>query len=305
MQIRPLHFFQHWQTVGHMYRNYPGVDTYFDELIGGSTFRPFLRWFNLPFYFWLFNQGFGLWQEDEQLAGQIYLQHRLNFTHINDIEVNKAFQGQGYSHTLLDWATQEAIAHHKAFLTLAVTLSNSRARNLYLKSGFLEQHHRFYYTSVLKSPPSPIEKFQLVKLSKRKARPNLQHFFDREIEVAEPLVAPVWQAYYRPGIPKHGVSYALYLEGYKEPQAHADLFDWPNGMSLRFYLLPQWWGTPTEYGVLYHLLNEGLDKGQLSLSLGTYRHHEIIRNRLIEFGLAERETDRMLMIKPLSESNSA
>src|SRR4051812_16736360 len=97
LEIRPLGLADHWRAAGHMFKNYPGVDTNFDQMLGKIR-RPFLRWLGMPLYFRFLNEGWGLWLREgakpPQLAGQLFMQYRKMVAHINDIEVYKAFQGR-------------------------------------------------------------------------------------------------------------------------------------------------------------------------------------------------------------------
>ncbi|HEX2914048.1 MAG TPA: GNAT family N-acetyltransferase [Chloroflexia bacterium] len=306
--IRPLRGIDHWSTVGHMFINYPGVDSYFEQVLTGRLKRNFLRWVGMPFYFWTVNDGYGLWLEDGSLAGQIYLQYRQMVTHINDIEVNRTYQGLGLSHVLLDWAEKQAHLRKKDFMTLAVTLSNSRAANLYRASGYLEQHHRYFYLSrpwwsEAKDglPPGSSRGVKLAALDPRAARRNLRYFFELETEVGEPLTAPVWKKLYQPGLPGRGqgFSFALHFEGMDKPQGHADFFDWNGRGRWRIYVEPSLWGTGQERALFETLLHQSRSYTQLGLMLGTTPHHRAALQFTRNLGLIERDTERMLMIKPL------
>ena len=312
-QLGRLRFYEHWQTAGHMFKNYPGVDSYFEEAIDGKLRRPFMRWVWLPLSFGLGNQGWGLWLRDEdgqeELAGQIYLQHRRMITHVNDIEVNRSFQGRGLSHALLGLAEQQARLRHKRFLTLAVTLTNSRAVNLYRTSGFLDQHHRYFYlarpwwsepSNAYLPQKSPV---RLVPLGRARARRNLQRFFTQEIRAAEPLVAPVWESLYRPTLPSpgQGFSFALYQGDRPLPQGHADFFDWSGRGRWRIYLDPTLWGSPIERAFLEAFLYQSRGYNQLGMMVGTRSHHDSMLSFTRELGLVERDTERMLMIRPLED----
>ncbi len=307
--LRRLRLGQHWIAVANMYRNYPGVDSNFEQVLNGRLRRPFLRWFGMPLYFWLANQGFGLWLKDGQLAGQIYLQHRKMVTHINDIEVNRPFQRRGLSHELLALAEQQAHRHRKRYLTLAVTLTNTRAVNLYRKSGFLDQHHQYFYLSrpwwserpAVIAPATKTE-VRLVALDRLAARRNLRQFFELETRTGEPLTASVWEALYRPELPQrgHGFSFALYWGAQKKPQGHADFFDWDGRGRWRLYVDPILWGTPAERDLFETLLRQAQGYDHLGLMVGSSPHHNAARSFTRELGLIERDTERMLMIRPLT-----
>lgn len=309
IEIRRLRLPEQWQAVGHMYRNYPGVDTNFDQMLGPLR-KPFLRWLGLPVYFEFMNEGWGLWLRENggkpQLAGQLYMQYRKMVAHINDIEVNRAFQGRKLSYKLLELAEHLAHLHRKDFLTLAVTLTNSRAVNLYRSSGFLDQHHRYFYlTRPWWSDPAgePVEGIRVVPLKPSEARRNLNRFFRLETREGEPVAAPVWEALYRPELPRsnEGFSFALFFGDKAVPQGHADFFDWSGRGRWRIYLDPVLWSTPQEKALFMALLRQARGYSQLGLMLGSTPHHEAARKFTRELGLIERDTERMLMIKPLAE----
>lgn len=306
-ELRLLRLPEHWQAVGHMYRNYPGVDSNFDQMLG-TLRKPFLRWLGMPLYFWLMNEGWGLWlyegKKTPQLAGQLYLQYRKMVAHINDIEVNKAFQGRKFSYKLLELAEKQARLHRKKYLTLAVTLSNSRAVGLYRKTGFQDQHHHYFYLSrPWWSEPAgeaPGE-VRLVPLKRAAAQRNLTRFFRLETREGEPLAAPVWEALYPPELPHRGegFSFALYFGDKTVPQGHVDFFDWTGRGRWRIYLDPALWATPLEKLLFMALLHQSRGYSQLSLMVGSTPHHQAARSFTRGLGLVERDTERMLMIKPL------
>ncbi len=306
--IRRLQGTEHWAAVSHMYRNYPGVDPNFDQVLKGRFRRPFMRWIGMPLYFWLGNKGYGLWLNSGELAGQLFLQHRRIVTHINDIEVNRSFQGRGLSHELLSFAEQQARHRRKAYLTLAVTLANERAANLYRKSGYLEQHHTFFFLSrpwwSESAPRSTAEReaVRLVNLHGRAARRNLDRFFEMEIEAAESSIASVWKTHYRPELPQRGkgFSFALYWGTATSPAGHADFFDWDGRGRWRLYIDPNLWGTGDERALFETLLRQAQSYGQLGLMVGSRAHHRAVLSFSSELGLVARDTERMLMIRPLS-----
>ncbi len=308
--IRQLRLFEHWQTVRHMYRNYPGVDTNFDAVLRGRFRRPFLRWIGMPLYFWSVNRGYGLWLDEGELAGEIYLQHRRLVTHINDIEVNQGFQGRGLSHILLALAEQQARKRGKSFLTLAVTLTNTRAVSLYRKSGFADQHRHYLYlsrpwwsesSSTNNQLPPPHSSVRLEPLSRLAAGRNLRRFFSQEIRAGEPLTSQVWEALYPPRLPRRdeGFSFALYVGDRIVPQGHADFFDSDGRGRWRIYLDPALWGSQAERALFEAMLYQSRGYNGLGLMVGTLPHHTAALTLASNLGLVERETERMLMVKSL------
>lgn len=308
-EITPLAFYEHWLTVGDMYRNYVGVDPVFERTALGALRRPFLRWLGFPFYFGLANRGYGL-RLNGKIAGVIYLQYRKMVAHINDIEVNRPFQGQKLSYHLLDFAQRQAIRRKKRFLTLVVTLSNSRALALYRKTGFLDQHHRYYYLSQLplqatKTSPDDkgSKKLILRPLQGRAAADNLHYFFKHETHLSEPLTGEVWEALYPPRLPGRGrgSSYAVIWDNSSQPSGHADFFDWPGHGRWRIYLASDYWGSADERALLELLIRYNQVNGlsRLSILLGSASHHSKAKEIAQSLGFEERDSERMLMIKPV------
>ncbi len=306
--ITPLKFWENWLTVGHMYRNYQEVDPAFERLMGGKKFKFFARWLRGPLYYWLLNRGYGL-RLNKELGGQIYLQHKKFLTHINDIEINFGFRGRGYSHKLLDFAEKEARLRNSRYLTLGVTNSNTRAVNLYHKSGYLEQHHRFFYLSrpswsePLENTPIPQNrKVVLRPLKHGPAKINLKHFFQLEQESSNQTTAPVWEKFYQPHLPASGkgVSFAVYFDERPLPQGHVDFFDWGDRGRWRIYLSEDYWGSAEEQALLELLINQSRGYSNQWFSLGSAEHHRKAEGVAQNLGLVERNGERMLMIKVLS-----
>ncbi len=310
-EIKPLAFSENWKTAGRMFQNYAGVDTAFERTASGLLRKPFLRWVGFPFYFNFFNDGY-LLKVNYQPAGVIFLQYRQMVAHINDIEINKPFQGKGYSHRLLDFAEKKAREHRKRFITLVVTLTNSRALTLYRKSGFLDQHHCYFFLSRLpeirnigksNSGEGPGNHLFLTRLTGQKARKNLEKFFLLETHLAEPLTGEVWQACYFPAIPRpgEGTSYGIYLPGNPESLDHADFYFWGASGRWRIYLAPDYWGSPEEAALFQLFTRLTLDKNLNGpgIMLGTAAHHQKVSGLARNQGFVERDRERMLMIKPL------
>jgi len=211
----------------------------------------------------------------------------------------------------LAWAEQEAHLHKKAFLTLAVTLSNTRAAALYRKSGFLDQHHSYFYLSrAWWSEPAAIRApsggsgVRLAYLDRQQARHSLQHWFELEIRAGEPQTYLVWEALYRPELPRRGqgFSFALYWGDNTTAQGHADFFDWGDRGRWRIYIDPGLWGTAAERGLFEALLRQAQSYEQLGLMTGSSAHHAAARAFTRDLGLVERDTERMLMIRPLTST---
>ncbi len=307
--ITPLAFFENWQTAGHMYQNYPGIDSAFEKAAMGLLRRPFLRWIGFPLYFGVVNQGYAL-RLDNQVAGVIYLQFRKMVAHVNDIEVNRRYQGRGLSHYLLKFAEEKAHEQRKRFMTLVVTVTNTRALQLYQNTGYIEQHYHYYYLPPrLENRPSKSatpggsDKITLRPLPRGQANRNLQKFFRQEIQLAEPLTGEVWEALYVPRLPERGrgVSYAIYWGSETQPGGHVDFFDWGGYGRWRLYTDSQYWGTPDEQA-LFELLgnyNQVRGSGGLGIMLGSGAHHTEAQPIAQNLGFMERHRERVLMIKPI------
>jgi len=307
IRITPLKFWEHWLTLGHMYRNYREVDPVFERLMGGENFRFFTRWLRGPLYYWLLNRGYGL-RLNKELGGQIYLQHKKFLTHINDVEINFGFRGRGYSHKLLDFAEKQARRRSFRYLTLGVTNSNTRAVNLYQKSGYLEQHHRFFYLSrpswsepAAATPLPQSRKVVLRPLKHGPAKINLKHFFQLEQAAADPSTAPVWEKFYQPHLPASGkgVSFAILFDDKTLPQGHADFFDWGDRGRWRIYLSQEYWGSEEEKALFEVLIHQSRGYSNQWFSVGSGEHHRQAQPLAHQLGLVERNGERMLMIKVL------
>jgi GNAT superfamily N-acetyltransferase len=289
-----------------MLRNYAGVDPEFERVVGKGLYKLYMRWLWLPFYYSLFNRGYAL-RVGNELAGMLYLQHRKFVTHINDIEINKAFQGKGYSHRLLAFAEEEAHRRQKHFMTLAVTISNRRAVNLYFKTGYVSQHHHYFqfHRTQWEDPEPPTseqKKIELQPLKGKTSKNNLRRFFEREMFAGVPDFAQVWNAYYAPtpSSKTNGLSLGIKWQGSdKEFSGHADFFRYYGRGRWRLYTAPETWATQQEKNLLEALIYDSRDYQSVSFNFGTSEHH----NQLLEFmeqhGYQSRPTERMLMIKKL------
>jgi ribosomal protein S18 acetylase RimI-like enzyme len=306
IKIEPLKLPGNWATVGHMLENYAGVDPEFERVVGKGIFRLFMRWLGLPVYYGVLNKGYVL-RVAHQPAGVLYLQHRKIVTHINDIEINKPYQGRGLSYKLLDFAGTEAHRRKKPYLTLAVTISNERAVNLYRKTGYVSQHHHYYQLNRAGwQEPTPLtpeqRKIELDPLDKRQAKANLRRFFETEMQEGVPDFAPVWSAYYAPSASTKSGGLSLGVKWRAEDKdfsGHVDFFRYYGRARWRLYLPKQYWGTPQEKNLLEVLIYESRDYQSVSFSFGTAGHHNLLADFMQEHDFQSRSTDRMLMIKKL------
>jgi ribosomal protein S18 acetylase RimI-like enzyme len=308
LRITPLAFWEHWKTVGLMYRNYRDNDPVFERLMGGKLQWPFARFVRGPVYYWLANRGYGL-RNGRELAGQMYLQHRKFLMHINDLEVNEGFRGRGYSYKMMQYAEEEARHLGCRFMTLGVTLSNTRAVKLYRKLDYQEQHHRHFFLSrphVVLPPehtpvPAGFRSINLRPLKQKEAKANLYRFFEMEQHASNPETAPVWESYYRPHIPDAGQGNSFSVHFMNGPaEGHVDFYDWSTrGIRWRVYLSPERWGKPEEKIVLEMLLHHGRGNTYQWVSIGSEQHHRQVLLQAQQLGLVERNGERMLMIKIL------
>ncbi|NWJ47942.1 MAG: GNAT family N-acetyltransferase [Chloroflexi bacterium] len=309
LKITRLSFWEHWITVGLMYRNYRDSDPVFERIMGTGWRKPFSRFVRGPLYYWLLNRGYGL-RAGKKLAGQLYLQHRKFLTHVNDLEINVGFRGNHYGYLLMDFAEQEARKRGYRFLTLGVTNSNIRAINLYRKLNYLDQHHEHFFLSRphyrlppdITPPPPGIGKISMRPMRRREAAKSLKHFFEIEQRASNPETARVWEKYYRPLLPDtaKGYSFSITIAGSTTPVAHADFFDWgARGGRWRFFLKPELWGTSEEKALLENLIHHTRSYTQLWLSFGSALHHRRAETLARNLGMVERDGERMLMVKLL------
>ncbi len=324
LHIQPLKFWQNWLTVRYMFRNYPtGLDAAWDAEVRGVLRRIFKRFVDVPFYLAFKNEGYRL-QLGSRLAGLLYLQHPPLVTHINDIEINAAYRGQGYSRVLLDFAEQRAHQLNKKYMTLAVTLSNKRAFNIYLRNGYLEQHDHFFQLQRRwwsESPPTPLapsaittSRYQvevkaqhptLRRLGHTEAEANLLRFFKLETEITNSLTGEVWLRHYPPQLPtrKQGRSFGLTLgvrsEKLPEYCGQADLFGYGDWVRWRLYLDPIRWDAIAIKALLELLIDQTDSRTTLTIAFGSSEMHNRAQSVARELGLQERASERTLMIKIL------
>lgn len=324
LAIRPLKFWENWIAVQHMFRNYPsGLDVAWDAEVNGILRPIYKRYLEIPLYMAVKNEGYGL-RLGQQLVGLLYLQHPYLVTHINDVEIDSAYRGRGYSRHLLDFAETRARQLNKKYMTLAVTLTNKRAFNIYKQIGYLEQHDRFYQltrrwwsepdAAPIALAPITTQHYQreasqrrigLTQLRKAQADSNLLRFFRVETEATIPEVSAVWLAHYLPQLPagSKGSSFALTL-GLSEVSSknycgHADLFDYGSWVRWRVFLDPTSWDKADLKALLELLISQVTNTNLITVAFGSAAMHERAKFATHELGLQERYSDRTLMIKVL------
>lgn len=323
LTVTPLKFWENWRTVGLMFRNYPtGLDVAWDAETRGNLRRIYKRFVEIPLYMAVQNEGYSL-RDGSQILGLLYLQHPYLITHINDIEINKPYRGRGYSGLLLNFAEERARQLHKKFMTLAVTLTNKRAFDIYVRQGYVEQHDRYYQLSrkwwsesnqpnFVATPITTqsylanvnIHRIGLRQLGRNEANRSMLQFFKLETEATNPIMSAVWLQHYQPILPPltKGRSYAITLGSNNnavDVAGHADLFDNDDWVRWRVFLDPAKWDDANLKALLEVLINEARTNDAMTLAFGSSVMHERVKNLAYSLGLQERFNERTLMIKVL------
>jgi hypothetical protein len=85
---------------------------------------------------------------------------------------------------------------------------------------------------------------------------------------------------------------------------HIDFFRYYGRARWRIYLSPEFWGTTQEKDLLEVLFHDSRDYYSVSFNFGTLEHHNLLADFLAAKNFQSRSTNRMLMIKKLSSSDS-
>ena len=319
--IEPIRFFGNWDSARHMYRNYPlGVDAVFDRFQRADALgRIYNQTVYLPLYFGFTGQGWTIRDSQGEMAAILYLRRHdkrgVRILHVDDIEVAEAYRRRGLAQKLLAFAEQTARTEQRPFLTLAVTVANTPAANLYRRLGYQDQHHRFFVPTVgwfNRNAPGFVAEnaahITVAALDRRTADKNRDTIYRAEVERSNPTFAPVLIAHYPPTPPRTLFKiggdteyFGLRYDG--RAVGHVDIFRNYDSARVRVGLLPDLWASEMECAAtratLDYLRRSGIrDFTYTVLSIG---HHSAIRESLApDFGLCETTAERMLMIKPLS-----
>lgn len=151
MIIRPPTLAESYRIIGLLDQSLRGRDDAYDQLARNALRRWLARHLTLPLYFHFLNEAW-VAMEGSEVVGWLFLIHRQQTTHLNDIGVHPAFQRRGVGTALLAWAKERARGRGKQALTLAVTGSNQPAVRLYERSGFRPVHHHLWHGAATRLP---------------------------------------------------------------------------------------------------------------------------------------------------------
>jgi GNAT superfamily N-acetyltransferase len=310
LPVRRIRFWEHGCAVRQMVRAYPpGVDALVDRIHSMGFLRRFLlQRIAVPLYF-AREQGWGVRGANGELAAIMYLRRQerqgIRVMHIDDISVDARFRRQGLAQRLVQLAEELALAEHRPFLKLAVTVFNTPAVTLYRMQGFQEQRHR-YFTFV---PPVSLSvslvpsDFQLRPLRKRQAKEAIRRVYEMEVKASAPALAPMLTAYYPLDVPRK--TQRMYaIEQDDKLIGFCDISHREARWNVDLGLHPALWGTEQERRLIHRLAYILEDLGHVSrstvaLHLPTTAHGDALRSlgREGDWMLTEQSYDRMIMAK--------
>ncbi|HEX6799368.1 MAG TPA: GNAT family N-acetyltransferase [Ktedonobacterales bacterium] len=315
---RRIHLWQHGRAVRHMLRAYPpDTDALIDQLRSGGVLRRVaFQHVLFPLYF-AREQG---WMIRGEMAAIMYLRREqrkdIRVLHIDDINVDARYRGQGLAHRLMLLAEDLARREQRPLLKLAVTAANTPAVTLYRRLGYQEQRYRYF--TFVPSPPSPsattatTADLTLRPLDRRQAAETLQGVYEMEVAASVPVLAPMLATYYPLHVPREAQRmYAIEQDG--RLIGYGDLYLRTAQWNLDFGLQPALWGTATERQAVQRLTEllpvdgaNGYTPGSpVALHLPSAAHADALcagsPSLASELGLVEQRYDRMIMVKVLGE----
>lgn len=317
---RRIHFWQHGSAVRQMWRAYPpGTDALVDQMRSSGPLTRFaLRHVLVPLYF-AREQGWVIRGAHGEMAAMMYLRREqrngIRVLHIDDINVDARYRGQGLARRLMQLAEDLARRERRPFLKLAVTAVNTPAVTLYRRLGYQEQRHRYF--TFVPSPPAPsaspptTSDLTLRPLNRKQAAETLQRVYEMEITASVPVLAPMLATYYPLHVLREAKQmYAIERDG--ELIGYGDLYlrkgQWNFDLGLQHAL----WGTATERQALQRLTGllpldgaNGYTSGSVVvLHLPSDAHADALLagspSLASELGLVEQRYDRMIMVKVLA-----
>ena len=303
-----------------MWRAYPpGTDALVDQMRSSGVLTRFaLRHLLIPLYF-AREQGWVIRGERGEMAAIMYLRREqrngIRVLHIDDINVDARYRGQGLAQRLMLLAEELARRERRPFLKLAVTAANTPAVTLYRRLGYQQQRHRYFtfVPSPSSSPASsqPSADLTLRPLDRRQAAATLQRVYEMEITASVPVLAPMLATYYPLHVPREAQRmYAIEQDG--NLIGYGDLYLRKAQWNLDLGLRPALWGTATERQAIQRLAellptdsSDGYTPGSpVALHLPSAAHADALcagsPSLTSELGLAEQRYDRMIMVKVLA-----
>jgi ribosomal protein S18 acetylase RimI-like enzyme len=319
-QVQPIHFWQHGRAVASTLAAYPhGTDAFVDEIRSAPLLRRVAFQYLLAPLHFAAEEGWTIRDERGEMAAIMYLsrgsRQGIRVMHIDDVSVGQHYRRLGLAQRLMTLAEELAIREKRAFLKLAVTVSNTPACTLYRRLGYEDQHHRYFTWSpssnTLHPATSPASRLMLCPLGKSQAERVFQQLYRMELKASVPALADMLAAYYGggmglTGVPRSGTRYFAVLQDDKQI-GYGDQSRKGATWNLRLSLHPDWWGTETERYVISQLagtIPADQHGAEIALYVPSAAHFEAIRANpyLVdeEPCLVEHTFDRMIMAKSLS-----
>ena len=296
IRIEPTQLWDLGALTGMAYRNMPGHDRQFTEMVSHRLNRWMGRIF-MPFY--LATSGWGYKAVvNGRLAGCGYLQLRGASGYIFNVSVNEPYRRQGVASQLMEHLAAEGTRHGRRWLALQVDADNQGARELYQRLGYIHYHTDYlrYEGQPLNAPELPLR--TAVEPLGRKYHTHYQAYADLEREKGDGWAATVVAADYAAGPPAGGSHWRCLVNGREVG------YGWiggPEEQAMLILLLdPHWWGKPETVGFIQGLLatRGEVRPSRLDLYVGGSEHQTAVGELLRPLGFRPLAQARLLMLKP-------
>ena len=172
-----------YAIAGLMCESLAGVDLEFDAMTRTPLQRWWVRHIHLPIYFHFLNEGWKL-VCDGSIAAYLYLLFGRESCHVNDIGVVPAYRRRGLARLLMTFAERRALDRGLPAMTLAVTVHNTPAVNLYRSLGYRAAHHCFWRGESARLPTTPRRAVRRRELSPEQRVGPFREFWARSLEAA-------------------------------------------------------------------------------------------------------------------------
>ncbi len=280
--------------------NMIGIDRYFTRMVRNPLGR-WLTYGTLPLYLQFSGIGFKA-LVDGRLAGCAFLHVRGHSGYIFNVSVNQAYRRQGVGRKLMAFMEQVIMAKGREWSVLQVDQGNEPAERLYHQVGYRSYHPHFLRREI--RPPIGKAMTGGMTIERMRRRPG-HHLYTRYLNI-ERQKGDFWAASVvdeydaRPGAA--GVYWRCRL--YKQEVGCARVIGREDRPLIRLALNPEYWGHVATGGLAKELVDSLPGwPDYVDLVLESSAHHEAASRILNGLGFEERCRSRLLMLKPLLNSD--
>lgn len=251
----------------------------------------------IPLYYHLMTSGYGAFEQNS-VAGWIYLRGWRQVLYVEGLAVMPAHRRQGIGRQLLRFAEDQGRQLRREWLGLTVTVGNTAAVNLYEQMGYQRGHSRLL-CSAGSFQPIPSGGASLRSLLPPEANTVFhalaeRDMIDHDAETGEVLSRFLGRERYRSAFGKQWLVTANgknigYLNRYKKAKRVIVYAAAPKHM----------WGSAEMVGAIGQALSDVPGGTSVDIRLASAGHHDVMRDRLADYGFAEEPSATMKMFKHL------